>query len=176
MRRGFTLVEAISTVSVLAVLGSIASMLVVNSVNAFTQAATAAQLQTELSIALDRIDRHMRDVQLDASAGAGVIAPDIASVSATSITWHTDYSLSFSGDQVLLVENGGTARILLDDVTSFIIQTCDDDDTPLSTTLSGAGCDPIRRIAVTATAQRSGVSQSLRMKAFIRSTMSGAGT
>jgi len=64
--------------------------------------------------------------------------------------------------------------VLIGDVTAFTVQTYNESNTALSATLSGAACDPIRRIMVTITTQRAGVTQTLRTKLFVRSTMEGA--
>ena len=44
----------------------------------------------------------------------------------------------------------------------------------IAATLAGAACDDIRRVSLTATVQRHGVSHTLRAKVFIRSTMHGS--
>ena len=69
--------------------------------------------------------------------------------------------------------DGGAAVVLLSDVTALSVQTYDEDNTALAATLTGAQCDPIRRVYVEVTMQRSGVSQSLSSKVFLRSTMRG---
>jgi len=172
VRRAFTLVEVIATIVVLAVVGSIASRTVLTATDGYMKAATQAQLHSELSIALDRIMRELREMPIKTSYAS--IAPDIASVSSTAITWRTNYSLTLSGSQLMFVENGSASSILLENVTAFSITTYNESNAALSSSLSGAGCDPIRRIAVQITVQRSGITESLSAKVFIRSTMKGA--
>jgi prepilin-type N-terminal cleavage/methylation domain-containing protein len=172
-RAGFTLIEAIATMTILAALGSVASMLVMTSVDGFTRAATSAQLHSEMSVALDRIDRELRNITVDSSAPG--IAPDISAITASSITWHTDYSLSLSGGNIMFVENGGTARVLLSDVTTFSVQAYDESNAALAASLSGSACEPVRRLRITITLQRSGVTQTLRTRIFLRCTMANAG-
>jgi prepilin-type N-terminal cleavage/methylation domain-containing protein len=172
-RCGFTLVESVTTIVILGVLGSAASFLIVNAADNYSEAAMVAQLHDEASAALDRIIRELRNIEYDDAATGD--APNIDSVTATSITWNTDWSLSLSGDQILFTENGGTAAPLLDDVSALAIQTYDESNTALGASLSGASCDPIRRIQVSLTVTRSGQSTSLRTRVFIRSLMSGAG-
>jgi hypothetical protein len=75
----------------------------------------------------------------------------------------------------MYTENGGTSAVLQTDVTAFAVQTYDESNATLAASLSGSGCDPIRRVQLTLTAQRHGVTQSLRTKLFIRETMVGAG-
>lgn len=172
--RGFTLIESIAAIVVLAVLGSITSLLILAAVDGYSDAATSAQLHGEASIALDRAVRELRKIELD-SAAAGV-APNISSVTATSIAWEPNSSLSLSGAQLLFVDNGAAAAVLLADVSALSIATYDESNTALAASLTGDQCDPIRRVALDVTLQRHGVSETLRTKVFIRSTLSGGGS
>jgi prepilin-type N-terminal cleavage/methylation domain-containing protein len=167
VRPGFTLIETIAAMSVLALLGSLASMLVMTSVGGFTQSAIAAQLHTEASIALDRIDQAVRDIPRSGSAPG---APDIASITASSITWQTNSSLSLSGSNLMLTLSGGTPRVLLSDVTSFSVQAYDETNTAMAATLTGSACEPVRRVRFAVALQRSGVTHTLRTKVFLRGT------
>ncbi len=173
-RRGFTLIEAIVTIVVLAIIGSIASLIILNAVDGYTDAATTAQLHIEASTAMDRIVRELRKVPLD--GGAAGIAPDINDVTSTSITWGANSEVSLSGNKLQITTTGPPLGDILDDVTAFSIQTYDEDNAALGATLTGAACDPIRRIELDLTLQRGDVSTSLRTKLFVRSTMSGGGT
>ncbi len=176
--RGFTLIESIASMVVLAVLGSITSLLILNAVDGYSDAATSAQLHGEASIALDRAVRELRRIELD--SGASGIAPNIDTVTATSITWSDSapgsYSLSVSGSDVMLAVDGGAAAILLADATAFSVATYDESNTALAASLTGVACDPIRRIAIDVTLRQGEVIESLRTKLFIRSTMSGGGS
>ncbi len=174
VRRGFTLIEAIATIVVLAIIGSIASLIILNAVDGYTDAATTAQLHIEASTAMDRIVRELRKVGLD--SGAAGVAPDINDVTPTSITWGANGELSLTGNKLQLTTSGPPLGDILDDVSAFSVQTYDEDNAALGATLTGAACDPIRRIELDLTLQRSGVTTSLRTKLFVRSTMSGGGT
>lgn len=171
-RHGFTLVEVIATIVILAVIGSMASRTILAAMDGYVRASTQAQLHSELSIALERIERELRKIPIKSNYGS--LAPNISSVSATAMTWNGNCSLSLSGSQLSLVENGGPAAILLSDVTSFSIQTYNESNASLGASLSGAGCDPIRRIAVQITVQRAGIAETLRSKIYLRCTMEGA--
>lgn len=184
MRSGFTLMESIATIVILAALGSIASFLVVDAVDGYVSASGSAQLHAEASLAMDRIMRELRKIELDPDhVPPPDVAPHIIAVTANSITWDEAttgvHSLSWSttaGDPVMLAIDGAAAIILIDDVTAFTVSTFDSANDPLPAVPSAAERETIRRIAVVLTIQQSGISQSVQTKVFIRSTMSGGGT
>jgi prepilin-type N-terminal cleavage/methylation domain-containing protein len=170
--RGFTMVEAIATLTVLGVLASVSANLIYTATTSYRDAATRAQLSDEVSVAMDRIARRLTSIDRD--TGAALVAPEISSVTPTSIVWNGNYSLTLTAGQLLLVENGGTSRVLLDNVTAFSVSAFNESNGALAGTLSGAATQPIRRLRVQVTVQRVGVSETVRTKLFIRSTMSGA--
>ena len=180
-RGGFTLIEAIATITVLAVLGSMASFLIVNSVDGYVSASISSQIHAELAIALDRLTREIRKIDNDETAGP--TAPDIDSVTQAgtedAMTW-TDsdgdaYSLSKTGSNLMLAVDGGATAVLLSDVTAFAISVYNQDNAAIVGDISGTDCDLIRRVMLDVTVSRHNVSESLRSKVFIRSTMSGGG-
>ena len=79
--------------------------------------------------------------------------------------------------RTLIKVNGVGPATLMTDVTALTI-TGYDDGGPLvgdpDTVVGSCPCGTIRRIAVDVTAERGGITESLRFKVFIRSTMSGA--
>ncbi|MCP3905414.1 MAG: prepilin-type N-terminal cleavage/methylation domain-containing protein, partial [Planctomycetes bacterium] len=89
VRRAFTLVEAMVTMVVLAAIGSVASGLVLDSVDDYLTARTRGQLHAELSIAMDRIMRDLRKIPLDSAAAS--IAPDVDWTEATSCMFDGGY-------------------------------------------------------------------------------------
>jgi prepilin-type N-terminal cleavage/methylation domain-containing protein len=175
-RRAFTLIESMATVAVLATLGSIASFLILDAVDGYTEVTTSAQLHAELSIALDRITREVRRIELD--GGAAGIAPHIVGVGDTYLAWQDsdsdNYSFTLSVGVLYLQIDGVGGSALLTDVSAVTVKAFDEDDTEIGLPLAAAACDPVRRISVDITLTRAGVSESQRAKVFIRSTMSGA--
>lgn len=169
---GFTLVEAISTIVVLAALGVGLYGVMINVTNGYTSASVTAQLHSELSIAMDRITRELHNIPVD--SGAGMLASDIDMVTFTSIDWSGNNNLSLSGTDLELTINGGTAAVLLSNVTALTIQTYEESNIPLAGTMIGIGCDFIRRVSISITLTRHGVSETLRTKVFLRCTVSGA--
>ena len=146
-RRGFTLVELLGTIVILATLGSVASTVLLSATDRYLDSATMVQLNTEVSVALGRIAREIRRVDRD-SAAAG-IAPDIDLVETSSIYWEGNNSLSVSAGAMELVINGSPARLLLTDVSSLQIAVFDESDLPVPLPASLDACDPIRRVEIT---------------------------
>ncbi len=174
IRRGFTLIELIGTIVILAAVATVSSNILLTAGNSYIDAAGSAQLHNELSMTMDRLVREFRQIDLDNTASG--IAPDINSVSSTALTWDTDSSITLNGTVLQLVEAGGSPYTLLTDVSAFSIATFNEDNTALAATLSGDQCDPIRRIEITITQSRYGVQDTLRTRLFVRSTMIGGGT
>lgn len=182
VRSGFTLIESIATIVMLAILGSIASFLVVDAVDGYVSASGSAQLHAEASLAMDRMMRELRKIELDPALDP-TVAPHIDAVTANSINWWEEgvgaHSLSWSataGDPLMLAIDGAAAIILIDDITGFTVSTFDAANLALPAVPTEPERETIRRIAVAVTIQRSGITQSVQTKVFIRSTMSGGGT
>lgn len=178
--RGFTMIEAIATIAILSVIGSVASYILFSAVDSFADASMASQLQSEASITLDRIVRTVRDIERDENAGG--IAPHIHSIpAADEIHWLDSngdtWSLQLSGGDLMFEEKGAAAALLQKDVTAFTMRPCDESNVQIALPLpaNDPDIDDIRRIEVELTLQREGVSITLRSKAFIRSTMLDTG-
>ena len=60
---------------------------------------------------------------------------------------------------------------MLTDLSAITVKAFDEDNTELALPLVGVDCDAVRRISVEITIQRAGVSETLRTKTFLRSTM-----
>jgi len=172
-RRGFTLIEAIATIVILGAIATVASNILLTAGEGYIDAATRAQLHSEVSMSMDRIVREIRQIDLDNDANG--LAPDIDSVSAESITWDDDDRIALNGDTIELVVDGGSAEPLQTDVSAFSIQAYDQDDAAMKSNLSGDDCDSVRRIELSITLARFGVSETLRTKVFIRSCMTRGG-
>jgi hypothetical protein len=162
----------ISTILVVAVIGSIASRTILTAVEGYTRASTQAQLHTELSIAMDRIERELR--KMPRKPPSAIVAPDISSVTVDSLAWGANYSLALAGTQVQFVENGAAAVALVDDVSAFTVQAFDESNSVLAPPLTGTACDAIRRIAISISIQRYGVTETVTSKVYLRCTMEGA--
>lgn len=171
-RRGFTLVEAIAAITIIATLGSISSTLIFTAVTSYRDATTRAAIHCEISAAYDRLFRELCGVSRDTSAT--VVAPRISSLTVTSVSWNSNCTLTLTGNQLTLAMNGGSARVILNHVTSFSITAYNESNTALAASLSGTATQAIRRIQIQVTVSRNGVSETLRSKLFLRCTMQGA--
>ncbi len=169
-RAGFTLVEMAATMVIIGVLMTIASTVVWSATKGLGSGSISAQLNIDASVALQRLVREFRDIPKK----SGLLAPDITSVTPTTIAWGTNGTLALSGTNLILSDAGGTSRILLGDVSGFVLQCYDESNAALASSLSGSSCDAVRRISVTITLLRGGVSEPARTKVFIRSLISGA--
>ena len=178
VRRGFTLIEAVAAITILGILGSITSQLVYRASQSYCEAATRAQLHAELSTAIDRIDKELRQISI--KSPYATVAPNIDTITASSIAWQDSggagqRSFSFSGGSVGLYEQStGLTATLATSVTSFVVQGYDEANAAMAASLSGAACDGVRRLSVTVTATRSGITESLRTKVYLRCAMDGA--
>jgi hypothetical protein len=163
----------VATIVVLAVVSTAASSIILNAVDGYADASTQEQLHVETSIALDRIVREIRMIPLDTAASG--VAPDISSMTSSRITWEGNNTIALTGTDLELVENGGAAAVLLSDVIGFSLAARDESDALLSLPLTGAACDPVRRVAISITRQRFGTTETVRTIVFLRATVSGAG-
>jgi prepilin-type N-terminal cleavage/methylation domain-containing protein len=171
-RRGFTLIETIATIIILGIVATIASQTILVAMDGYIRGSTQSQLHSELSTTLERIEREIRKIPI--KTGYGSIAPNITSVTASSIAWTGGFNLYLNGSQLMFADAGAAAAVLLEDVTGFTVQTYNESNAALGASLSGSACDPIRRISITVTIQRSGITETLRTKVFLRNTLDGA--
>jgi len=171
-RHAFTIVEAVTVISILGAIGSVISGLVFAAARSYADASASAQLQAELSTAMARMMRELRYIPVDPNSAP--LVPRIDSVTPASIAWNSNNSLSVNGGQVQLVLAGGAPELLLQNVTVFTISTFDQDDAALGGTLAGSACFPVRRVEVLASISRNGKTETLRSRVFLRGLMAGS--
>ena len=170
--RGFTLVEAIATMVVIGVLGSVSSSLIYSGVRAYRDAAGQAQLHEEMSTALESITRALRGIP--AGQVEPFAIPSVTAVQPSSINWGTAARLWLNGSSLQLQEDGAAAYTLLTGVTAFSVQTYDEAGAALAANLNATASQSVRRVQVQITATKDGVTETLRTKVYIRCTMEGA--
>lgn len=170
-RRAFTLVETIAALAVLAVIGLAASGITLAAVTSWRDAAVSASIHAELSTAMERIAKELRAIEPHAFVDG---APRISGITPASIAFNSGAGITLGGGRLLLDPGPGGADAVLSGVTALSIRAFDQAGVPMAASLWGAACHPVRRLEVSLTVQRQGVTHSLRTRIFIRGTMSGA--
>lgn len=171
-RGAFTLVEMLASITIMAIVAGVGTGLIWQGVASCRTAANMPQTHAELSAAMERLTRELRSIE--PRAGAAVAAPDIDAVAAGAMEWNAGDALSLEGTELMLTEDGGTARVLLRDVVSLAVRVYAEDGAEIATPIAGAACDPVRRVSLTIRVSRDGSTDTLRSQVFIRSLMAGA--
>lgn len=169
-RRAFTLVEAIAAIALIGTLGGIAGAVLFQGIEGYRGVSLRAELHADLASAMDRVDRALR--QVPALGGDGIA--DLKSVTPTSIEWDESdggANITLDSDDLLLGYQGSGGAPILSGVTAFAVQCYDENNAALAGTLSGSALDAVRRVEVTLTAAREGITDTLRTRVYLRCTM-----
>jgi len=169
--RAFTLVEAVATISIISIVVVVASRSIFTAADSYASAATRAELVNSMSAAFERITVELRNIPIRPATLPA--EPYLDSVDPAAVAWAGGTALSLSGTNLQLT-TGGAARTLLDNVSALTIQAYDESDLALGPSLSGDACDPVRRLQLTMTTSKYGVSETVQCKVFLRCTMAGA--
>lgn len=171
-RRGFTLVEALTAIVIVATLLVIASNVIFAGVDAYAATSTRARLAAEMSSAMERASAALRDIPMD--TGQTTAKPLIQAVTANSITWSTTSSLAISSGSLVLTTATDGAATLQTNTTDFSIVAHDQNGAVLALPLSGTACHAIQRLEISLTCTRTGVTQTLRTRVFLRNLVETA--
>lgn len=173
-RRAFTLVEAVCTIVVVGVIGVATSGLVLSASDQYMTAAARGAIGASISSAMERIAIELR--QIPAISNSSIIQADLRSVTSTSIAWNdasaVERSLALDGTRLTLSE-GRNQYTLLNDVSAFDIAVFDESNAAIALPLSIAQVAPVRRVEVSITVTRSGSSETLRSRFFLRCLSEG---
>lgn len=169
---GFTLVETLATIAIVAVLAGLSAPVISAASRSYADGANRAEIATGIDAAMERIVTELRQIPLQSAAVTA--KPDISSITNNSITWSTNSSIDLSGTTLRLTLAGGTPRILLTGVSAFSINAYDQSQVALTAPLSGSGCDTVQRLEISITGLRNGVSETHRTRVFLRSLAAGA--
>ena len=175
-RAAFTLVEMIATISILAVLGLLASGIMLNAWKVHTDAVSRVNLSEGLATALERMVSELRNI--DITPASAPATPRISAMSAGSISFTVGGSsrvISLSGTDLLLSGSAASGAVLASGITSLMIQGYTKDNVAVSASPSAAEIASIRRIQITMTGTSGTVTETIRTKVFIRSMASGSG-
>ena len=170
--RAFTLIELVCAMTVMGVLSVLAGRLLSSVADEYMSASARTELSMELSGALERISTELRLTRLK-----NISTPDISSLTASSITWNDPTgvkTLSLSGTDLILADSVASSPIARN-VTSFGVQAYDESNVALPAAPTALQLASARRVQITITAQRQGVSETLRTRVFLRMLMSGGG-
>ncbi len=171
-RTGFTLVEALTAIVIVATLLVIASNVIFAGVDAYAATATRARVTAEMSSAMERASVALRDIPMD--TGQATAKPLIQSVTASSITWSTTSTLALTSGSLVLTTAADGAATLQTNVTGFTIVAYDQSGAALTLPLSGTACHAVQRLEISLTVARTGVTQTLRTRVFLRNLVETA--
>ncbi len=160
----------LAAVVVLATLGTISASLMMRTASVNADTMIAQQIHSDLVSTLERVERLLREIP----AQSGSTNPNITSLSATSLVLGNGTALTLSGTNLQLTEPGQSAVTLLGNVSALSITAFSDVNAALGASLSGSQCNSIRRVALSMTVTRQGVSDTLRTKVFLRCALAGA--
>lgn len=174
--RAFTLVEAITTIVIIAIVSTISATLVRGGMNVYDSAATRAELSDRLSVAMDRITTELRTMDQTGSTGSNQAS--ISALTTSSITFTAGgatRTISLSGTNLLLSGSLVASAVLAPEITTFSLLGFDSTNTALPASPSAPQIATLRRIQITISATRNGITETLRTKVFIRELASGSG-
>lgn len=174
--RGFTLIEAITTIVIIAIVSTISTSLVRTAMGVYENAATRAELSDRLSIAMDRITTELRTMDQTGSVGSN--QPNITALTATSITFVASgatRTIALSGTNLELSGSLASNIVLAPEVSDFSLLGYDNVNAALPASPTPAQIATLRRLQVSISATRNGVTETLRTKLFIRELAAGSG-
>jgi len=165
-RRGFTLVEAIASITILALIGGLTSQIIFTASRSWMDAAAIAELERETSLALDRIITSLRSIERDPAAPE--VALRIDAIGPNMIAWHGDHSLSLENDVLILREADATLP-LARNIASLTVTPFGPDGQMMPGELTDDTAGTARRITIGVVASRGDLELSLRTSVFLRS-------
>ena len=166
--RAFTLIETIAAMVVLSIIASSAALLVGRIGVSFRDRSVHDQLHLEVSVALDRIVREVREITASDN-GSGVV-PDITAAGSTELQWGTGRLIDLTGTQLRINVDGTNTDLLTGNVSALALDFLDEAGSSLllSGVVSGGNLANIQRVQVSLTVTRSGISETLHTLIFLR--------
>jgi prepilin-type N-terminal cleavage/methylation domain-containing protein len=178
-RAGFTLVELIAVMVVLAVISAIGGSIVRTAAESSSRTAARTELMAEASVAMERIVAMIKYTPVRAGAPA---TPAISYLDANEIVWENgdDLDVPSGAPTTLLLRSvrdgdaaGSTPKLLARDVSALVLTPFDESGTNLLTGLNALSTTvqtaPIHSVGVSLTLTRGGVSVTLATRVFVRS-------
>ncbi|CAN5838828.1 hypothetical protein BH11PLA1_BH11PLA1_18860 [soil metagenome] len=169
-RGGFTLIEMLCTICILATIAMVTSGLIFQASAAFVAAGTGAQLSGELSGAMERVAREVR--MIPAKSGTSGVVADLNGIGSISILYGLG-AVAMKGDALTITEGAGTQCTILENA-SIAFEALDNQGAVIAEPVTGPKLEQVQRVRITLSATRGSETQTLRTVVFIRSLMAGA--
>lgn len=171
-RRGFTLVEAIATIAVLAVALTVASRIVFAAMDGYASAAAGSRLVSDLSSAMEVASAQLRDLP---GSAIEPLAPEYTSLTDARATWGGSGVLELVNSELRFRadEDATGPRVLVAGATALQLRAFDQSGNPLPLPLSAASLQQVRQTELSITAERAGLSRTLRTRVFHRCGVPG---
>lgn len=173
---GFSLVETVATIVVVATIAGVTSGMVLDAANQYKQAVVRAELSERASAAISFILDEVRNINITTY---NTPIPYISDECYTDVIAYRDQTstncyIYLSGTSVLYSRDYfATNRTLLTDCTSLSFTYYNKDNVATTTDLDPALF--LRMVEVTITLSKDGVTHTVRSRAFIRGTQAGSG-
>jgi len=174
-RRGFTIVELLAAMSIVGVASVATTAVAVSAVATLRDASVSWSLHQDAAAALDRMSLDLRGLAQNSSTQG----PDVTSISgnaiitATGLTYRfIDASASAPG-RIEVIESSSSGPVtLVASATSMSIVVQDGVGAVLTLPMtSAAAASSVRRIVITLSVARAGVTETLRTTVAIRSCL-----
>gem|GEM_PF-2695897 len=174
-RRGFTIVELLAAMSIVGVASVATTAVAVSAVATLRDASVSWSLHQDAAAALDRMSLDLRGLAQNSSTQG----PDVTSISgnaiitATGLTYRfIDASASAPG-RIEVIESSSSGPVtLVASATSMSIVVQDGAGAVLTLPMtSAAAASSVRRIVITLSVARAGVTETLRTTVTIRSCL-----
>ena len=171
-RGGFTLVEAICSMTIVSIVAVGGMSSLVSAIAQYRDTVASTRLHADMSAAMDRVVKEIRSVGLNAAGNA----PAISSLTATSLSTVGGLVITLNASGSLMLTDPALpsqSYTLLDSVTTFSIQGFDQSNTALA--MPVVAMSQLERAQITLTATRQGAVATLRTRVFLRCMSAGAG-
>ncbi|MGP1347314.1 MAG: type II secretion system protein [Phycisphaerales bacterium] len=146
--RGFTLIEALATIVALSIIAGALAPILHAASNTFAGATAHRRAHAQLSHAIDRMQRAIREIPTI----EGESTPDIVSAGEDSLAWGDGGLISFDADArtLTLAEPGEPESLLADSVDALTLRYLDASGAVVDSGVADA-IDGVRRIEIALT-------------------------
>ena len=175
--RAFTLVEVITTIVLMSIIGGVASRILFQAFGALDSAATRTDMHNQLASAMERVCSELHTVAITPLSSPAT--PHITACTASSLTFSNgsaSRTIALSGSTLLITGDAAANSVIATDISALTFQTYNDSNAALPAAPSAAQIATSRRLQITITATRNGMTETLRTKVYFRSMSLGSGS